>query len=49
MELPTSKLGQDIGQLARLLVGVMPTVVTKDKSDTKQSLLQTFSRLTKKG
>jgi pilus assembly protein CpaE len=49
MELPTSKLGQDIGQLARLLVGVMPTVVAKDKSDTKHGLMQTFSRLTKKG
>ncbi|MFN7613015.1 MAG: CpaE family protein [Alphaproteobacteria bacterium] len=49
MELPTSKLGQDIGQLARLLIGISPTIAPTDKLAEKSGLIQTLTRLTKKG
>lgn len=49
MELPTSKLGQDIGQLARLLIGITPTIPPTDKLAEKPGLIQTLTRLTKKG
>ncbi|MCE3006055.1 MAG: hypothetical protein LW853_04400 [Rickettsiales bacterium] len=49
MELPTSKLGQDIGLLARLLIGITPTIAPTDKLAEKPGLIQTLTRLTKKG
>jgi pilus assembly protein CpaE len=49
MELPISKLGQDIGQLARLLLGIAPTAIVTDRPGVKPGLMQTLTRLTKKG